>query len=444
MAFFSALRELDRPQRHVVFASFLGWTLDAFDYFLLVFVIPEIARDFHVGLADVSFSLMLTLAMRPFGAFIFGRLADRFGRRPILMIDIIAFAVLEAASALAPSLTVLLIVRALFGIAMGGEWGIGASLAMESIPPKARGLVSGILQEGYATGYLLGALAYWLVFDRIGWRGMFALGILPALLVLYVRRVVPESPVWERARDRGTTAPGLLETMRGRWPLFAYLVVLMMAFNMFSHGSQDLYPTFLKQQLHLDTATVAKLTIALNLGAIVGGIAFGAWSERIGRRRAIAIAALLALPMIPLWAYGGSVLLLGIGVFALQVMVQGAWGIVPAHLNELSPAAVRGTLPGFAYQGGNLLASITAPLLAWFAGKHDGDFAFAMASFIAAIAVLLAVLSLLGPEAKGSSFVIEDELSSAVPGVEESLATGFGAAFHPLYENRSHLRRGDK
>jgi SHS family lactate transporter-like MFS transporter len=405
MAFLSVLRALDRPQRHVVLASFLGWTLDAFDYFLLVFVIPEIARDFHVGVTEVAFSLMLTLAMRPVGAFLFGRLADRYGRRPILMIDIVLFAVLEAASALAPSLTALLIIRALFGIAMGGEWGIGASLAMESIPAKARGLVSGILQEGYATGYLLGALAYWLLFDHIGWRGMFALGVLPALLVLYVRRVVPESPAWECARSDGTPQPGLLETMRGRWPLFAYLVVLMMAFNMFSHGSQDLYPTFLKQQLHFDTATVSKLTIVLNLGAIVGGLAFGAWSERIGRRRAIAIAALLALPMIPLWAYGGSVVTLGIGVFLLQVMVQGAWGIVPVHLNELSPAAVRGTLPGFAYQGGNLLASMTAPLLAWLAARHGGDFAFAMSVFIAVVAVLLAGLSLIGPEAKGRALI---------------------------------------
>ena len=312
MAFLSVLRELDRPQRHVVFASFLGWTLDAFDYFLLVFVIPEIAHGFKVDVTAVSFSLTLTLAMRPVGAFVFGRLADRYGRRPILMIDIVLFAVLEAASALAPTLTTLLVVRALFGFAMGGEWGIGASLAMESIPAKARGLVSGLLQEGYATGYLLGALAYWLLFDHIGWRGMFALGVLPAFLVMYVRRVVPESPVWESARTEAAARPalikdGLLDTMRGRWPLFAYLVVLMMCFNMFSHGSQDLYPTFLKQQMHFDTATVSKLTIVLNLGAIVGGLAFGAWSERIGRRRAIAIAAVLAPADDPaLWAYGGS------------------------------------------------------------------------------------------------------------------------------------------
>ncbi len=401
IAFFSVLRDLTRAQRHVVFASFLGWTLDAFDYFLLVFVIPEIAHDFHVGLTEVSFALMLTLAMRPVGALLFGRLADRFGRRPILMLDIALFAVLEAASALAPSLTVLLIVRALFGIAMGGEWGIGASLALESIPAKARGLVSGILQEGYAAGYLLGAIAYWIAFDTIGWRGMFALGILPALLILYIRRAVPESPAWQSSRERN--APGLLEVVRGRWPLLIYLVVLMMVFNMFSHGSQDLYPTFLKQQLHLGTATVSKLTIALNLGAILGGLIFGAWSQRIGRRRAIAAAALLALPMIPLWAYGGSIMLLGLGVFGLQVMVQGAWGIVPVHLNELCPPGARATLPGFVYQIGNLLASGTSTLLTWYAAQRGGDFAFAMASFIAIVAILLATLSLFGPEAKGTS-----------------------------------------
>ena len=403
MQIFSTLRELDTPQRKVVLASFLGWTLDAFDYFLLVFVIPEVAHEFKVGIPEVAFSLTLTLAMRPLGAFIFGRLADRYGRRPVLMVDIVLFAVLEAASALAPSLTVLLIVRALFGIAMGGEWGIGASLAMESIPAKARGAVSGLLQEGYAMGYLIGGLFYIALFDHIGWRGMFALGILPAILVLFIRRHVPESPIWE-THTRHAARPSLAETMRGRWKLFAYLVVLMMAFNMFSHGSQDLYPTFLKQQLHFDTRTVGTLTVVLNLGAIVGGLFFGAWSEKIGRRRAIVIAALLAIPMIPMWAYGGSVVLLGIGVFMLQIAVQGAWGVVPVHLNELSPDAVRGTLPGFAYQGGNLLASVTAPFLTRVAEAHNNDYAFAMSVFIACVAVFLALVTAFGPEARGATF----------------------------------------
>lgn len=413
MKFFAVLRELDAGQRKVVLASFLGWTLDAFDYFLLVFVIPEVAREFQVGKTEVAFSLMLTLAMRPLGAWLFGRLADRYGRRPVLMIDIVLFAVLEAASAFAPSLTALLVIRALFGIAMGGEWGIGASLAMESIPAKARGAVSGLLQEGYACGYLLGGLVYLTLFDHIGWRGMFVVGALPALLVLYIRRHVPESPVWVAAQGEQAARPGFIETMRGRWGLFFYLVALMMCFNLFSHGSQDLYPTFLKEQHHFGTSTVAWLTITLNLGAIVGGLFFGTWSEKVGRRRAIITAALLALPAIPLWAYGGSIVLLGVGVFLLQVMVQGAWGVVPVHLNELAPDAVRATLPGFAYQGGNLLASATAPFLNWFAEQRGGDYAFAMASFIAVVAVLLALVTWLGPEARGARFGV-----SAAAGAE--------------------------
>lgn len=403
MALLSALRDLDSIQRHTVAASFLGWMLDAFDYFLLVFMMPEIARTFHVGITEVTFALLLTLAFRPLGALIFGRLADRFGRRPILMLDVILYSVLEFACAFAPSLTVLLILRALFGIAMGGEWGIGASLAMESIPPKSRGIVSGLLQSGYPCGYLTGAILYGLLFNSIGWRGMFVLGALPALLVLYIRSKVPESPVYEQ-RARNGVRRNVWAAMRGHWGLFAYLIVLMAAFNMFSHGSQDVYPTFLKVQKHFDTHLISILTIVLNLGALAGGLAFGAWSERIGRRRAMVIAALLALPMIPLWTYGGSLLLLGIGAFLIQVAVQGAWGVVPGYLNELSPDDVRGTLPGFAYQLGNLIAAGTATILAWLAQARGGDYAFAQSVWIAAVAIALALLAWFGPEAHGVVF----------------------------------------
>ncbi|MCE5234075.1 MAG: MFS transporter [Xanthomonadaceae bacterium] len=403
MAFLAPLRELDHAQRHTVLASFLGWTLDAFDYFLLVFVMPEVAREFGVGIPAVTFALFLTLAMRPLGAFVFGRLADRYGRRPVLMLDVVLYSALGFACAFAPSLSALLVLRALFGVAMGGEWGIGASLAMESIPARSRGLVSGLLQSGYPCGYFLGAAAYWLLFDHIGWRGMFMIGALPALLVLYIRRAVPESPVWQARRAAGAPRSALA-AMRGHWGRFAYLIVLMALFNMFSHGSQDLYPTFLKTQHHFDTATVGALTMVLNLGALVGGLAFGAWSEQVGRRRAIATAALLALPAIPLWAFGGSVLLLGAGAFLIQVMVQGAWGVVPSHLNELAPDDVRGTLPGFAYQLGNLLAALTATLQAWLAQARGGDYAFALGAWIAAVAVLLAAVTWLGPEARGVRF----------------------------------------
>jgi SHS family lactate transporter-like MFS transporter len=386
-------------------ASFLGWTLDAFDYFLLTFVIVAVAKDFDVGKAQVTYALFLTLAARPLGALLFGRLADRFGRRPILMLDVILFSVFELATAFAPSLTGLLILRFAFGIAMGGEWGIGASLAMESIPASSRGVISGLLQSGYPCGFFVAALVNWLLVDHIGWRGLFVVGAAPALLVLYIRRKVPESKVWLEQR-RTQPRMGLRESMRGQWKLALYLMILMAAFNMFSHGSQDMYPTFLQVNLHIPagSGTAFMLTALLNIGALVGGLYFGSLSERIGRRKAIIIAALLAIPVIPLWMYGGSLLLLGLGAFLIQVMVQGAWGVVPTHLNELSPDHMRGTLPGFAYQMGNLLAAITATAQTWIAQWHGGDFALAMSLWIGAVALLLVLLTWLGPEAHGVGF----------------------------------------
>lgn len=404
MSVLSALRELNHEQRHTVLASFLGWMLDAFDYFLYTFVIVGIAREFHASRTEVTLGVFLTLAARPIGALLFGRLADRFGRRPVLMVDVVLFSVFELATAFAPSVTTLLVSRFLFGVAMGGEWGIGASLAMESIPAKSRGLVSGLLQSGYPCGFFLGALMNWLLIDHIGWRGLFVVGALPALLVLYIRRKVPESPAWEATRAvHGKRSLG--ESMRGHWKLAIYLMCLMAAFNMFSHGSQDMYHTFEEVNLHLPTGSGAAFVLValLNLGALVGGIFFGAWSEKIGRRQAMIFAALLALPVIPLWTYGGSLPLLGIGAFLIQVMVQGAWGVVPSHLNELSPDAVRGTLPGFAYQMGNLLAAGTATAQSWFAGQGAG-LPWVMSLWIAAVAMLLALLVWLGPEARGVKF----------------------------------------
>ncbi|QRP64964.1 MFS transporter [Rhodanobacter sp. FDAARGOS 1247] len=408
MSLLAPLRELDSTQRHTVLASFLGWTLDAFDYFLLTFVIVTVAKEFEVATTQVIYALFLTLAARPLGALLFGRLADRFGRRPILMLDVVLFSVFELATAFATSLTMLLVLRFLFGVAMGGEWGIGASLAMESIPAKARGAVSGLLQSGYPCGFFLAALANWLLVDHIGWRGLFVVGAIPALLVLYIRRKVPESTVWQAGQSTGRR-PGLLESMKGHWKLAIYLMLLMMAFNMFSHGSQDLYHTFEESSLHLPTGSTAAFVLValLNLGALVGGLYFGALSERIGRRKAMMIAALLAIPVIPLWMHGGSLILLGLGAFLIQVMVQGAWGVVPSHLNELSPALVRGTLPGFAYQMGNLLAAVTATAQNWLAQRHGGDFAFAMSWWMVGVALLLALLLWLGPEARGVGLAAE-------------------------------------
>jgi SHS family lactate transporter-like MFS transporter len=393
------LRSLNGAQRSVVLASFLGWTLDAFDFFLVVFVLKDIAAEFHSEVKEVTFAILLTLALRPIGAFAFGLLADRYGRRPTLMADVLAFSLMELLTAFSPTLTVFLVLRALYGIAMGGEWGVGASLALESIPAETRGIVSGILQQGYACGYLLAAVAYYALFPLVGWRGLFVVGVLPALLVLFIRIKVRESPTFER-RPPGS----VLGAIRSNARRFAYMVMLMAAFNFLSHGTQDLYPTFLQVQRGMGVHEVGLIAIIYNLGALTGGILVGALSQRIGRRRAIVGAVVLTLPIIPLWAYAQTPVLLALGAFALQFMVQGAWGVVPVHLNELSPEGTRGTFPGFTYQLGNLLASANATLQAGLAHGRGGDYAFALALVAVLGAVTLAVLTLLGPEARGQRF----------------------------------------
>ena len=402
MSALSDFRSFTRQQRAAFVASFLGWTLDAFDFFLLVFVVKAIADDFQSEVKAVAFAILVTLAMRPIGAFVFGRLADRYGRKPVLMLDVCLFSVLELATAFAPSLTVLLVLRALFGFAMGGEWGIGASLVMESIPEKSRGWVSGFLQQGYAFGYLIAAVVYYSLFDLIGWRGMFVVGVLPALLVLYIRLHVDESPAWQ-SMTQSRPRRGLLEALRGRWKLFVYVVVLMTAFNFLSHGTQDLYPTFLQAQHEFSPRLVGIIAVIYNIGAILGGIYFGALSQRMGRRRTIVTAALLPLPAIPLWAYASQPVLLAAGAFVLQFMVQGAWGVVPAHLNELSPEDVRGTFPGLAYQLGNLIASGNAVFQAQIAAAHGGNYGLALALVAAIVAIVLSILTAVGPEARGIS-----------------------------------------
>jgi MFS transporter, SHS family, lactate transporter len=407
MLVMSELKSLTPSQRNVFLASFLGWTLDAFDFFLMSFTLGAIAKDFQVGVPEVAFAITLTLACRPLGAYIFGRLADRFGRRPVLMADILLFAVLEIASAFAPNLTVFLILRALFGLAMGGEWGIGASLTFESIPERARGAVSGILQQGYTFGFLLASVVNWALFEVIGWRGMFIIGVLPALLVVYIRMFVEESPVWKKG-EHAKVKLSFFAAMRGHWKLAAYVIVLMTAFNFFSHGTQDLYPEFLRTTHHFDNGLVSLLTIVGNVGAIVGGIAFGAWSERLGRRKAIIFAALLALPVLPLWAFAQTPLLLGLGAFLMQVAVQGAWGVVPTHLNELSPDAVRGTFPGLMYQLGNLLAAINATWQAKLAAASGGNYALSLAIVAGVAAIAVTMLTFFGVEKKGVAFGTSD------------------------------------
>jgi len=392
-----ALKGWSSAQKHVVAASYLGWTLDAFDFFLLVFVIKDVAGEFGRPISDITFALALTLAMRPVGAFIFGRLADRFGRRPILMLDVALYSVLGFATAFAPNLTAFLVIRALFGVAMGGEWGIGASLTMETVKPEARGMVSGLLQSGYPSGYLIASVAFALLYSHIGWRGMFMIGILPALLILYIRRSVPESPGWNRER---TSAATILNVLARHWQLALYAILLMTAFNFFSHGTQDLYPTFLQEQHHFAPATVGTIAVLYNIGAILGGLSFGAFSQTFGRRRTMMLCALFALPAIWLWAFSQTALLLAVGAFLVQFFVQGAWGVVPAHLNELSPPEARGTFPGTFYQLGNFIASSNAVLQAKIAESHGNNYSVALSGVAIAAALAVMILAFLGREAR--------------------------------------------
>ena len=392
-------RALTRPQLHAYLAALGGWALDALDFFVFVFCLKSISGEFHTDVKAVTEGIFLTLACRPIGALAFGWLAEKYGRRPILMVNVLSYSAVQLATAFAPNLATLLALRALFGFAMGGEWGIGAALALESLPARGRGFFSGLLQEGYVLGYLLASVLFATAFDHVGWRGLFIISSVSALLVLYIRWGVRESPAWLAGGAPQRASGALLwAAVRAHFPTLAYLVLLMACFNAFSHGSQDLYPTFLQAQHGFSARITGQIAIVMNLGALGGGLCFGALSEHLGRRRTIALAALLALPMIPLWAYSHSAVMLAAGSFLLQFMVQGAWGIVPAHLNELSPPSVRAVLPGFAYQLGNLAMAKMAPVQAGLAESHGGDYADILAWTLAVVAVVLVLVTVLGPE----------------------------------------------
>ncbi len=408
---FQPLRELTSTQRYAVVASYLAWTLDAFDFLVLVFVLKDVAREFATGVATVSVAITLTLAARPIGALLFGWAADYYGRRQTLIVNIVLFTMFEFLSGWAPSLSIFLLLRLAFGVAMGGVWGIAAALAMETIPAAARGAVSGILQTGYPSGYLFAAISYFALFDRIGWRGMFMAGIIPALLlVVYIWRVVKESPAFSSrpTRHARLSPRQLIVELWAHRGLFLYAVLLMAAFNFLSHGTQDLYPTFLQLQHQYAQRTVGVIAIIYNCGAILGGLLLGALSQALGRRRTIALAAVLALLVVWHWAYGSRLSVLAIAAFLMQFAVQGAWGVVPAHLNELSPGAIRGTFPGLAYQLGNLLASPNASIQAGIASAYGGDYAFALAIVTVLAAVTLAALAYFGPQAHGIAFDSDD------------------------------------
>ena len=386
--------------RNVVAATYLAWMLDAFDFFVLIFVLRDVTKDFGTTLTTMTLAITLTLAMRPVGAFIFGRLADRYGRRPVLIANVLCFGGLEFLSGFAPTLLSFMILRTLFGVAMGGEWGIGASLAMETIPPSWRGWVSGLLQAGYPSGYFLATVVFGIFYPTVGWRGMFMIGGASALLVLYLATAVEESPDWVARKSEPRA--GIGHVFKQHLGLVIWAVIMMTAFNFFSHGTQDLYPSaFLGVQHHFSHGTITTIALIYNAGAILGGLAFGALSQRIGRRFAIVIASLLALPVLPLWAFSTSAFWLAVGAFLMQVCVQGAWGVVPVHLNEISPADVRATLPGVVYQLGNFLASYNATLQAGIGAHMGHTYSWALASVAGISAVMIALLVGFGIEARG-------------------------------------------
>ncbi|CAG8532360.1 10480_t:CDS:2 [Funneliformis mosseae] len=427
------IMSLNRSQKFTFIAAFLGWTLDAFDYFIVIFSVPFIAKEFNMEPSDIAGSITITLCFRPIGAAIFGLLADRYGRRYPLMADIILYSVMELASGFAPNFLVFIILRGIFGIAMGGEWGLGAALAMEILPPESRGLFSGILQQGYATGFLLASLLHFAVVDHIGWRAMFWIGSFPAILVIIIRVFVPESPTWKAQQNvrksTGSTGKAWLQStklvLKHHWRRFIYCVLLMACFNFLSHGTQDLYPTFLKLQLGYDTTQVTILTVIANIGAIIGGTICGYLSQLYGRKVTIIITVILAACFIPLYLLPKSFASLSVGAFALYFCVQGAWGVVPAHLNELSPPEFRGTFPGLTYQLGNLISASSAQIEAKLGErfKKDGKSNYGLTIGILSIIVMasLVVLTFFSKEYKNVNFIEQAEQGDLEINEEEKL-----------------------
>jgi SHS family lactate transporter-like MFS transporter len=384
-----------------VAASFLGWTLDAFDFFVLVFLVDTLAVQFAVPKADIVWTLTATLAMRPVGAVLFGLLADRYGRRKPLMANVVFFSLMELLCGFAPNYTVFLVLRTIFGIGMGGEWGVGASLVMESAPPRWRGVLSGIVQSGYSIGYLLAAIAARVILPVWGWRAMFWIGGAPALLALYIRWRVKESEAWKQ--HRAPTITAIVKTASRHWKSLFYLILLMTLMMFLSHGTQDLYPDFLKTEHGISSKCVSYIAMLYNVAAVLGAIVFGYVSETLGRRRSMLAALVLSLAVIPAWAFGASLLALTLGACAMQAGVQGAWGIIPAHLNELAPDEARGLVPGFAYQVGILFAAPTNTIE--YALRNKLGYSWALAAFEGANIILLAITIFLGPEKRGKSFM---------------------------------------
>jgi len=390
-----------------VASSILGWVLDAFDFFVVVFLFDALAANFHVEKKAIVWTIFITLAMRPVGALLFGALADRFGRKKPLMACVIYFSTVTVLSGFAPNYLFFVVMRALYGIGMGGYWGIGASFAMENAPRKQRGVLSGMMQGGYPFGYLLAAVGMLTIMPHLGWRAMFVVGSLLAVVIVILTYLSPESEAWKQHR-MGSIA-NIFKTLFQHMGSFSYLLLVMVVMSCLSHGTQDLYPDFLKSLPSIKDALVLGMKplygipIIYNIGAITGAIFFGSISERIGRRYAIMVALVLSLLAIPAWAFGGSVLTLVIGSYVMQTGVQGAFGVIPAHLNELSPDAVRSLFPGFVYQLGVLVAS-PAVSFEFFLRDHFG-YPWALTLFEVIVIVLLLIIFALGPEQHGRHFL---------------------------------------
>ncbi|KAI8061055.1 major facilitator superfamily domain-containing protein [Gongronella butleri] len=431
------LTNLNHRQRLTFTAAFLGWTLDAFDFFSVSLTTTQIAAEFNVPVSQVTSAITTTLMLRSVGALIFGALADRYGRRWPLMADIVLFSVINMASGFAPNLQTFIGLRAVFGICMGGEWGLGASLALETLPIEARGLFSGIFQEGYACGYLLATLiSFAILSNGASWRVLYWVGSAFALLAVFIRFFVPESEVFEEQKkarkilNRSVWKEGWL-AVKHHWKRLVYMVIFAAFFNFFSHGSQDLYPTFLTTQLGYSESQKTVTAVIYNIGAICGGIIFGYLSNYMGRRFIMAICAVGAGAFIPLWAMGPSIQSLQFGAFMMQFFVQGGWGVVPAYLNEISPPGFRGLLPGLAYQLGNLISAASSQIEATIgehypttnaAGKQIANYGLTQAIFMGCVCGGLLITVFFGKEEIHRDFMedlLEGEHGEAPIGRQE-------------------------
>jgi SHS family lactate transporter-like MFS transporter len=399
-------------------AGCFGWLLDAFDFFLVTFCLTAIAKEFHKSDSAIALVITMTLVFRPIGGFVFGLLADRYGRRRPLMINIGAFAVVEVLTGLAPNYAVLLAARALFGIVMGGQWGVGASLVMEKAPAGKRGMLSGLLQEGYAAGNVLAGLSFFFLYGRLGWRPLFFLGSIPAILVvIFIHFYVKESEVWTNVKVRSWGEQ--CREVASHWKLFAYLLAFMTMMLFASHGTQDMYPVFLQRQWHFSFMRRSAITAFSGVGAILGGIVVGHLSDRWGRRRAIITAFVMGIVVIPVWAFAPNQIVLVLGAFMMQFIVQGAWGVIPAHLAELSPDSARAFIPGFAYQSAGVLASSVVYIEAIYAEKTS--YATAMALTAVSVFILASIVAAIGQERRGHTFGRQPKSAEESPHVDAAI-----------------------